>query len=163
MIKSRTLLPIEHAAGGNEAAEDPRKSLIERLLQYEQVKQAAQMLADRQKAESATLSQYDADTFSDAAMRHEALSAQPADVAADLSSVFRQILERATNRPTLTITNDAVMVRQMVDYLIISATGSKSKMPRSLSKRLLAGPVHRGSSPRPCSLCSRGSDSGRCS
>jgi hypothetical protein len=26
-------------------------------------------------------------------------------------------VERATNRPTLTVTNDAVMVRQMVDYL----------------------------------------------
>jgi segregation and condensation protein A len=49
-------------------------------------------------------------------MPSDALPAQPAD-AADLSSVFRQILERAANRPTLTVTNDAVMVRQMVDYL----------------------------------------------
>jgi segregation and condensation protein A len=43
-------------------------------------------------------------------------SAQTAN-AADLSSVFRQILERPANRSTLTVTNDAVMVRQMVDYL----------------------------------------------
>ena len=46
----------------------------------------------------------------------EALSAKPAD-AADLSNVFWQILERAANRPALTVTNNAVMARQMVDYL----------------------------------------------
>jgi segregation and condensation protein A len=116
VIKSRMLLPIERGAAENGTAEDPRKSLIERLLEYEQVKQAAQMLGERQKAESATWTRSDADTFRDAAIPSEALSAQPAD-AADLSSVFRQILERATNRPTLTVTNDAIMVRQMVDYL----------------------------------------------
>jgi segregation and condensation protein A len=116
VIKSRMLLPIERAAAENGAADDSRKSLIERLLDYEQVKQAAQMLAERQKVESATWTLSDADTFRHAAMPSEALSAQPAG-AADLSSVFRQILERAANRPTLTVTNDAVMVRQMVDYL----------------------------------------------
>jgi segregation and condensation protein A len=116
VIKSRMLLPIERAAAENGAADDPRKSLIERLLEYEQVKQAAQMLAERQEAESATWTRFGADSFRDAAMPSETLSAQSPD-AADLSSVFRQILERAANRPTLTVTNDAVMVRQMVDYL----------------------------------------------
>jgi segregation and condensation protein A len=113
VIKSRMLLPIQRAAAENGAAADPRKSLIERLLEHEQVKQAAQMLADRQKAESARWTRSDADTIRDAAS--EAL-VQPAD-GADLSSVFRQILESAANRPTLTVTNDAVMVRQMIDYL----------------------------------------------
>jgi segregation and condensation protein A len=116
VIKSRMLLPIERAAAENGAADDPRKSLIERLLEYEQVKQAAQMLAERQKAESATWTRSDANTFRDAALPSEALSAQPAD-GTDFSNVFRQILERAANRPTLTVTNDAVMVRQMIDYL----------------------------------------------
>jgi hypothetical protein len=37
VIKSRMLLPIERAAAENGAAEDPRKGLIERLLEYEQV------------------------------------------------------------------------------------------------------------------------------
>jgi len=115
VIKSRMLLPIERAAGENGAADDPRKSLIERLLEYEQVKQAAQMLAERQKAESETWTRSDA-TLRDPAMPSEALLAQPAD-AADLSSVFRQILERSANRPTLNVTNDVVMVRQMIDYL----------------------------------------------
>jgi segregation and condensation protein A len=73
------------------------------------------MLAERQKAESATWTRSDA-TFTDPAMPSEALSAQSAD-AADLSRVFRQILERAPNRPTLNVTNDVVMVRQMIDFL----------------------------------------------
>jgi segregation and condensation protein A len=116
VIKSRMLLPIERAGAENGAADDPRKSLIERLLEYEQVKQAAQMLAERQKAESATWTRSDADTIRDAAMPTEAPSARPADTV-DLSSVFQRILERAADRPTLTVTNDAVMVRQMIDYL----------------------------------------------
>jgi chromatin segregation and condensation protein Rec8/ScpA/Scc1 (kleisin family) len=103
VIKSRMLLPIERAEAENGAAEDPRKSLIERLLEYEQVKQAAQMLAARQRAESAIWTRSDAGAFRDAASK--ASSAQPAD-GADLSNVFRQILERAANRPTLTVTND---------------------------------------------------------
>jgi segregation and condensation protein A len=45
-IKSRMLLPIERTKDGS-IAEDPRRSLVERLLDYEQVKQAAQMLRDR--------------------------------------------------------------------------------------------------------------------
>jgi segregation and condensation protein A len=114
VIKSRMLLSVEHAAAENGVVDDPRKSLIERLLEYEQVKQAAQMLAARQRAESATWTRSDADTFRDAAS--EASSAQPAD-GADLTSVFGKILERAAIRPTLTVTNDAVMVRQMIDYL----------------------------------------------
>ena len=116
VIKSRMLLPIESTAAENVAAEDPRKSLIERLLEYEQVKQAAQMLAERQKAESATWTRSDPDTFRDAVMPGEGLSAQLPDTA-DLSSVFRQILDRAVNGPSLTVSNDAVMVCQMVDYL----------------------------------------------
>ena len=114
VIKSRMLLPVERAAAENGAVDDPRKSLIERLLEYEQVKRAAQMLAARQRSESATWTRSDADVFRDAAS--EASSAQPAD-GTDLTSVFRKILERAANRPTLTVTNDAVMVRQMIDYL----------------------------------------------
>jgi segregation and condensation protein A len=116
VIKSRMLLPVERAAAGKGAAEDPRQNLIERLLDYEQVKQAAQMLAVRQEAESATWSRSDADPFKDGAIGSQASSAQPA-AAPDLSSVFGKILERAANRPTLNVTNDAVMVRQMIEYL----------------------------------------------
>jgi segregation and condensation protein A len=146
VIKSRMLLPIERATAENGAAEDPRKSLIERLLEYEQVKQAAKMLAARQRAESATWTRSDADTFRDAAS--EASSAQPAD-GANLTSVFQKILECAANRPTLTVTNDAVMVRQMIDYLrdrleiddapiSLEAALGGSRSPRIVTAAILA-------------------------
>jgi hypothetical protein len=79
VIKSRMLLPIERAAAENGAAEDPRKSLVERLLEYAQVKQAAEMLAERQKAESATWTRSEAGSFRDGAIRNQALSTHGKD------------------------------------------------------------------------------------
>lgn len=44
-LKSKMLLPRPRLAEGEEA-EDPRRELVERLLQYQQIKQAAQTLAE---------------------------------------------------------------------------------------------------------------------
>jgi segregation and condensation protein A len=114
-IKSRMLLPIERTTDGS-IAEDPRRSLVERLLEYEQVKQAAQMLRDRHWAETATWTNPGAREFRAAEDSREPNLAQPAD-SNDLASAFRQIMERATNRPTLTVTNEVATVAQMLDYL----------------------------------------------
>jgi hypothetical protein len=52
-IKSRMLLPAEPAADGEMAAEeDPRAELVERLLEYERFKNAAQTLYEREQLES---------------------------------------------------------------------------------------------------------------
>jgi len=109
------LLPIERTTDGS-IAEDPRRSLVERLLEYEQVKQAAQMLRDRHWAETATWTNPGAREFRAAEESREPNRAQPAD-SNDLASAFRQIMERATNRPTLTVTNEVATVAQMFDYL----------------------------------------------
>jgi segregation and condensation protein A len=114
-IKSRMLLPIERTTDGS-IAEDPRRSLVERLLEYEQVKQAAQMLRDRHWAETATWTNPGAREFRGAEESGDPNPAQPAD-SNDLASAFRQIMERATNRPTLTVTNEVATVAQMFDYL----------------------------------------------
>nr|WP_220128180.1 ScpA family protein [Halomonas kenyensis] len=45
-IKSRTLLPRPPREGGDEAEEDPRAELIRRLQEYEQLKSAAEALAE---------------------------------------------------------------------------------------------------------------------
>ncbi|WP_010629740.1 ScpA family protein [Halomonas sp. KM-1] len=45
-IKSRTLLPRPPKEGGDEAEEDPRAELIRRLQEYEQLKSAAEALAE---------------------------------------------------------------------------------------------------------------------
>ena len=114
-IKSRMLLPIERTTDGS-IAEDPRRSLVERLLEYEQVKQAAQMLRDRHWAETATWTNPGAREFRAGEEPCDRNPARPAD-SNDLASAFRQIMERATNRPTLTVNNEVATVAQMFDYL----------------------------------------------
>ena len=52
-IKSKMLLP-RAGAGPEEAAEDPRRELVERLLEHERFKNAAQMLQQKQMLEAAT-------------------------------------------------------------------------------------------------------------
>ena len=52
-IKSKMLLP-RAPAGPEDAAEDPRRELVERLLEHERFKNAAQMLQQKQMLEAAT-------------------------------------------------------------------------------------------------------------
>ena len=52
-IKSKMLLP-RAPSGPDDAAEDPRRELVERLLEHERFKNAAQMLQQKQMLEAAT-------------------------------------------------------------------------------------------------------------
>ena len=53
-IKSRMLLPRAPAEGVEGEQEDPRRELVERLLEHERFKNAAQMLLQKQQIEAAT-------------------------------------------------------------------------------------------------------------
>ncbi|MGB0124154.1 MAG: segregation/condensation protein A, partial [Silvibacterium sp.] len=53
-IKSRMLLPRSPAETAEDDAEDPRRELVERLLEHERFKNAAQMLHEKQQVEAAT-------------------------------------------------------------------------------------------------------------
>src|ERR1700741_3187578 len=53
-IKSRMLLPRSPAETTEGEAEDPRRELVERLLEHERFKNAAQMLHEKQQVEAAT-------------------------------------------------------------------------------------------------------------
>src|ERR1700744_2281022 len=53
-IKSRMLLPRSPAEAGDGEADDPRRELVERLLEHERFKNAAQMLHEKQQIEAAT-------------------------------------------------------------------------------------------------------------
>jgi len=111
-IKSKMLLP--HTETGPEAAaEDPRRELVERLLEHERFKNAAQMLQQKQMLEAATWSNPGAREFKDD------VSAEP-EIAADtvdLVRIFREILERARNRPVIDLEEDSVTVGQMIQFL----------------------------------------------
>jgi segregation and condensation protein A len=111
-IKSKMLLP--HSETGPEAAaEDPRRELVERLLEHERFKNAAQMLQQKQMLEAATWSNPGMSEFKD----DEAAEPEIAADTVDLVRVFREILERARNRPVINIEEDSVTVGQMIQFL----------------------------------------------
>jgi len=111
-IKSKMLLP--HADTGPDAAsEDPRRELVERLLEHERFKNAAQMLLEKQMLEAATWSNPGAREFKD----DEATEPEIAADTVDLVRIFREILERARNRPVINVEEDSVTVGQMIQFL----------------------------------------------
>ncbi len=109
-IKSKMLLPRDPDA---HADEDPRMELVNRLLEHERYKQAAQMLLQKQQLEEAVLTNPALREFLDAEGTEPELAA---DVI-DLVKTFQQILDRAKNRPTLQVDEDTVSVGQMIDYV----------------------------------------------
>jgi segregation and condensation protein A len=111
-IKSKMLLPRDPDAPA-EAQEDPRNELVQRLLEHEKFKNAAQMLLQKQQIEEAVLSNPALDEFKDAEGTEPELAA---DVI-DLARVFQQMLDRAKRRPILEVNEDAVTVGQMIDYI----------------------------------------------
>ncbi len=111
-IKSKMLLPRDPAAPG-EQQEDPREELVTRLLEHEKFKTAAQMLLQKQQIEEAVLSNPALREFRNAEGAEPELAA---DVI-DLVRVFRDILDRAKERPVLAVDEDSVTVAQMIEYL----------------------------------------------
>ncbi len=111
-IKSKMLLP-RAPSGPEDAAEDPRRELVERLLEHERFKNAAQMLQQKQMLEAATWTNPGVREFK------EDSGAEP-EIAADtddLVRIFRVILERARSRPVINVEEDSVTVGQMIQFL----------------------------------------------
>jgi segregation and condensation protein A len=111
-IKSKMLLPRDPLAT-TEAVEDPRSELVNRLLEHEKFKSAAQMLLQKQQIEDAIWSNPSLKEFKDAEGTEPELAA---DVI-DLVKTFQQILDRARTRPILQVDEETVTVGQMIDYL----------------------------------------------
>jgi segregation and condensation protein A len=111
-IKSKMLLP-RAGAGPEEAAEDPRRELVERLLEHERFKNAAQMLQQKQMLEAASWSNPGIREFKGDASVEPEIAADTVD----LVRIFRDILDRARNRPVLDVEEDTVTVGQMIRYL----------------------------------------------
>jgi segregation and condensation protein A len=111
-IKSKMLLPRDPLAPAD-AQEDPRSELVNRLLEHEKFKSAAQMLLQKQQIEDAIWSNPSLKEFKDAEGTEPELAA---DVI-DLVKTFQQILDRARSRPILEVDEETVTVGQMIDYL----------------------------------------------
>ncbi|MBS1850819.1 MAG: segregation/condensation protein A [Acidobacteria bacterium] len=111
-IKSKMLLPRDPLAPAD-APEDPRTELVNRLLEHEKFKSAAQMLLQKQQIEEAVLSNPALKEF----MNAEGTEPEIAADVIDLVKTFQQILERARTRPLIQVDEESVTVGQMIDYL----------------------------------------------
>ena len=131
-IKSRMLLPRAPAESPEDAAEDPRLELVERLLEHERFKNAAQMLLQKQQIEAATWTRPQLDAL----VQQESVEGEIAADVPDLVRVFRDILDRLRTRPVLDVEEDSVTVGQMIDY--VRRRLLMEDRPVALS-RLLAG------------------------
>ncbi len=111
-IKSRMLLPPDPESAAEEQEEDPRTELVQRLLEHEQFKNAAEMLQSKRLVEDATWSRPGIDEFTEA-------EDEPGLAVStfDLIAAFREILERAKKRPPLAIRRDEITVHQMVEHV----------------------------------------------
>ena len=109
-IKSRMLLPPKKTAEGEEA-EDPRAELVRRLLEYEQMKLAAQRLSE--------VPQYGRDFLRAQIYVEQALQPRFPDVEMlDLQSAWRDILKRAKLVQHHKISREELSVREHMSIVL---------------------------------------------
>jgi segregation and condensation protein A len=111
-IKSKMLLPRDPAAA-SDALEDPRAELVNRLIEHEKFKSAAQMLMQKQQIENAVWSNPAIKEF----MNAEGTEPEIAADIIDLVKTFQQILDRARSRPMIQLEEESATVAQMIDYV----------------------------------------------
>jgi segregation and condensation protein A len=111
-IKSKMLLPRDPELDRLMPEEDPRKELVDRLLEHERFKNAAEMLQQKRIIEEAVWSNPQIETF-----RSEEEHPGLAVTLFDLVKTFQGVLERAKNRPIYEVGQEDVSVPDMIRYL----------------------------------------------
>jgi segregation and condensation protein A len=113
-IKSKMLLPPTPKADGEEDLnEDPRTELVERLLEYQKFKSAANMLYSRGEIESACYTRGEIET--------DESNPEISTTLFDLLRVFREILKRAESAVEIEIQRDEMTIAeklQQIDALL---------------------------------------------
>jgi segregation and condensation protein A len=111
-IKSKMLLPPDPLAGPDEQAEDPREELVQRLLEHEKFKNAAQLLYQRQQIEENVWSKPDKSLYHDEGTEGELVVSL-----VDLVRVFQQVLERKKEVARIELQHETYTVAQMIAQL----------------------------------------------
>jgi segregation and condensation protein A len=129
-IKSRLLLPKDPELERMDAEGDPRQELVDRLLEHERFKSAAEMLQQQRMIEEAVWSNPQMEQFLSE-------SGEPglAVTLIDLVKTLQQVLDRAKDRPLYSVDKEEVSVSEMIQYLRDALAGSPRGEP--LSARLL--------------------------
>jgi segregation and condensation protein A len=120
-IKSKMLLPKDPELEKISPEDDPRKELVDRLLEHERFKTAAEMLQQKRMIEEAVWSNPQIQQF---AQEED----QPGLAVSlfDLVKTFQQVLERAKNRPVYEVSKEDVSVPDMIQYLGKLLSGKRS-------------------------------------
>ena len=109
-IKSKMLLPRDPVAGeDDEDIEDPRQELVDRLLEYEQFKSAAQMLYERSTVEQAV--------FPRGKIETDENNAEISATVFDLLTVFQKVAARRVNEIKMEIHREEVTLAEMIRML----------------------------------------------
>jgi segregation and condensation protein A len=111
-IKSKMLLPTDPELATLIPEEDPRQELVDRLLEHERFKNAAEMLQAKRVVEEAVWSNPQIAQF-----RSEDDSPGLAVTLFDLVKTFEGVLQRAQKRPIYEIDQETVTVPDMIRYL----------------------------------------------
>jgi segregation and condensation protein A len=111
-IKSRMLLPKDPELEKLSPEGDPRQELVDRLLEHERFKNAAEMLQQKRMVEDAVWSNPQISQF-----LAEEEDPGLAVTIFDLVKTLQTVLERAKNRPIYEVGKEDVSVPDMVRYL----------------------------------------------
>ncbi|HMQ02890.1 MAG TPA: segregation/condensation protein A [Pyrinomonadaceae bacterium] len=108
-IKSRMLLPRDPLAEAEEEIEDPRKELVDRLLEYEKFKAAAEMLYERTTIEQAV--------FPRGRIESDDGNSEISATVFDLLTVFEKVLSRHKEEVTMEIQREEISLADMIRKL----------------------------------------------
>jgi segregation and condensation protein A len=95
------------------ATEDPRDELVNRLLEHERFRNAAQLLLQKQQIEDAVVSNPALKLFNN----DEGTEPEMATDVIDLVKTFRELMERMKSRPVIDVQEENVSVGQMIQYV----------------------------------------------
>jgi segregation and condensation protein A len=111
-IKSRMLLPRDPELDKGACDEDPRHELVEKLLEHEKFKNAAEMLQQKRLIEEAVWSNPQMAAFTTG-------DEEPglAVTLFDLVKAFGEMLERVKNRPVYEVSDGDISIGDMILYL----------------------------------------------
>ncbi len=111
-IKSKMLLPPDPLASPEEQGADPREELVQRLLEHEKFKNAAQLLYQKQQIEENVWSKPDKSLYNDEGAEGELVVSL-----VDLVRVFQQVLERKKEVARIDLQHESFTVAQMIVQL----------------------------------------------
>jgi segregation and condensation protein A len=118
-IKSKMLLPPDPLASPEEQAADPRADLVQRLVEHEKYKNAAQLLYQKQQVEENVWSKPDKSLYQDEGTEGDLVVSL-----VDLVRVFQQVLERRKEVSRIELQHEQFSVAQMMAQLRAQILGS---------------------------------------